>query len=80
MPRGTEGLALDRFLIRESLQAIILSHLDNELLRVVRARPLVRVTVSLDRYSVGYLRRSLSLEGLEYGGFVVVTLHIDWRA
>jgi hypothetical protein len=32
----------------------MLLHLGNDLLRVVRMRPLVSVAVSGDRYSVGY--------------------------
>jgi hypothetical protein len=44
----------DRFLIREFLQPLTLSHLGTDLLRVVRLCPLASVTVNGDRYSVGY--------------------------
>jgi hypothetical protein len=43
---------LDRFLIREAHWVPTLLHLGNDLLRVVRMRPLVSVAVSGDRYSV----------------------------
>jgi hypothetical protein len=42
------------FLIREVYLALMLSHLSNDLLRVVRTRPLVSVANGGDRYSLGY--------------------------
>ena len=44
----------DLFRVREWYRPPLLSYLGDELLRVVRTRPLVSVAVSGDRYSVGY--------------------------
>lgn len=58
----SETNVLDRFLIREFTLALMLSYLHSELPKVVRACPLVSVTVGGDRYSVGYSPRIPSLE------------------
>ena len=61
LPSGTQRArcqvrtnAFDRFCVREPCRSRLLSHLGNDLRRMVRTRPLVSVAVSGDRYSVGY--------------------------
>ena len=52
--RPTGGYVLDRFIIRESSQELVLSYLDYDLLPTVCQGPAASVLIRQDRYSVGY--------------------------
>lgn len=54
LPEHADGGVPDRFRVRELRRSLLLSYLIHELLRGIRARPLVSVAASSDRYSVGY--------------------------
>lgn len=71
--RRSRAVSKDRFCVRECPQRLMLSLLYPELLRVVHLRPLASVSVSGDRYSVGYLP-SASWPGLSEFCSSLVTL------
>ena len=54
LPEHEDGGVSDLFRVREVYLALMLSHPSNDLLRVVRTRPLVSVAIGGDRYSLGY--------------------------